>query len=526
MYQPIAERAENRIIKHSKKTIPNHFFYSDLFHIFALNEEGRFDPFERKIPLITTLSMASGEILDERYRAVWQHCLSLIKNQTSDDEFVKWFKPIVPLSFDGETLRIRVPDQGYVQYIEQNYISMLRPIIREEFGVKTKLHYAIPNATAGAGFAGGTGSGQQQALYSQTDTSTIKNPFIIPGIKKVTFDSQLNPELSFANHIEGDCNRLARSAGISISVAPGKTSFNPLFIYGGSGLGKTHIAQAIGLAIKERDANCKVLYVSSNRFQNQFQTAAWRGELSDFIQFYQMIDVLIIDDIQELAGKPGTQNIFFNIFSHLRMLGKQLILTSDRPPVELTDIEERLITRFKWGLSAQLTPPDLATKVGIIRHKCGKMGLEIGEEVVQFLAQNIKANVREIEGALTSLEAHSSLLGKRITLELAKSVMRDIVRIETREITVDSIIELTCSTLKVEREVLLSAKRTREVAQARQIAMYLCKQHTKTPLSSIGAALGGKNHATVLHACKTIPNLIETDKIIRQQVEEIERLLR
>lgn len=468
--------------------------------------------------------MASSEILDERYHAIWQHCLSLIKRQTSDDEFVKWFKPMVPLSFDGENLRVRVPDQSHVRHIEQNYISMLRPIIREEFGVKTRLHYAIPTATPAAQHGAG-GNHSHTSLYSQTDTSTIKNPFIIPGIKRETVDPQLNPELTFENHIEGDCNRLARSAGISISVAPGKTSFNPLFIYGGSGLGKTHIAQAIGWAIKERDQECKVLYVSANRFQSQFQTAAWRGELNDFIQFYQMIDVLIIDDIQELAGKPGTQNIFFNIFSHLRMLGKQLILTSDRPPVELTDIEERLITRFKWGLSAQLTVPDTATKIEIIRHKCGRMGLEVDEEVIHFLAQNIKANVREIEGALTSLEAHSRLLGKQITLELTKNVMRDIVKIETREITVDSIIELTCSTLKIDKSVLLSAQRTREVAQARQIAMYLCKRHTKTPLSGIGLALGGKNHATVLHACKTIPNLIETDKIIRQQVEEIERIL-
>lgn len=470
--------------------------------------------------------MASAEILEEQYNAIWQNCLSLIKNQTSDDEFVKWFKPMVPLSFDGENLRVRVPNQGHVQYIEQNYISMLRPIIREEFGVKTRLHYAIPNATVVPGSSySGTHTHGPASLYSQTDTSTIKNPFIIPGIKKVTFDSQLNPELTFDNHIEGDCNRLARSAGISISVAPGKTSFNPLFIYGNSGLGKTHIAQAIGLAVKERDPECKVLYVSSNRFQNQFQTAAWRGELNDFIQFYQMIDVLIIDDIQELAGKPGTQNIFFNIFSHLRMLGKQLILTSDRPPVELTDIEDRLITRFKWGLSAQLTPPDLATKIDILRHKCRKMNLEVEDAVIQFLAQNIRANVREIEGALTSLDAHSRLLGKRITLDLTKSVMRDIVRIETREITVESIIELTCATLKMDKTILLSAKRTREVAQARQIAMYLCKQYTKMPLSGIGLALGGKNHATVLHACKTIQNLIETDKIIRRQVEDIEKQL-
>lgn len=471
--------------------------------------------------------MTAGEISEEKYNTIWQNCLSLIKSQTTDDEFVKWFKPMVPLSFDGENLRVRVPNQGHVQYIEQNYISILRPIIREEFGVQTRLHYAIPAVNQSAPHPSFPVQGQHHTQHNQNHSgdTAIKNPFIIPGIKKISFDSQLNPELTFANHIEGDCNRLVRSAGISISVAPGKTSFNPLFIYGNSGLGKTHIAQAIGLAIKERDPECKVLYVSSNRFQNQFQTAAWRGELNDFIQFYQMIDVLIIDDIQELSGKPGTQNIFFNIFSHLRMLGKQLILTSDRPPVELTDIEERLITRFKWGLSAQLTPPDLETKIDIIRHKCQKMGLDAEESVIHFLAQNIRANIREIEGALTSLEAHSRLLGKRITLDLTKSIMRDIVRIETKEITVESIIDLTCEMLKVERTMIVSAKRTREVAQARQIAMYLCKLYTKAPLSAIGSALGGKNHATVLHACKTIPNLMETDKIIRRQVEAIEKQL-
>ncbi len=454
---------------------------------------------------------------EEKYHAIWQHCLSLIKDQTSDDEFVKWFKPMVPLGFDGENLRVRVPDQKHVQYIEQHYIPMLRHIIREEFGVKTRLHYAIPNAQPASAAAN---------IYHQTDTGTIKNPFVIPGIKKVTFDPQLDAELSFANHIEGECNRMARSAGLAVSVSPGKTPFNPLFIYGGSGLGKTHIAQAIGLAIKERDPECRVLYISSNHFQRQFQTSVHRSELNDFIQFYQTIDVLIIDDIQELAGKPGTQNVFFNIFNHLRLLGKQLILTSDRPPVELTDIEERLITRFKWGLSAELLPPDLETRTQIIRHKCRRLGLEMNDDIVNLLAHNIRANVREIEGALTSLGAHAHLLGKQLTLELTKSVMRDIVKMETREITVDYIISLVCEMLKLDRSLLISQKRTREVAQARQIAMYLCKQHTKAPLSSIGAALGGKNHATVLHACKTISNLIETDKIVRGQVETIERRLR
>ena len=453
------------------------------------------------------------------YEITWQNCLDQIKKNTTDEEFIRWFKPMEPLAFDGTVLKLKVPNQNHWQYIEKNYIPLLRPIIRNLFGIKARIQYAVPQAET-------IQPGAQPAGYPpKTDGNTIMNPFVIPGIKKMQFDPQLRPEFNFANHIEGECNRLARSAGIAVSVNPGKTSFNPLFIYGNSGLGKTHIGQAIGIATKERYPDMKVLYVSTSSFQSQFQNAAWRGELSDFIHFYQMIDVLIIDDIQELAGKPGTQNIFFNIFNHLRMLGKQLILTSDRPPVELKEIEERLITRFKWGLSAGLTPPDRETKIKILRTKCEKMNLRVEDDILEFLADNIKANVRELEGALTSLEAHCNLLGKKITMELTRNVMRDIVAINTREITIDSIIEIVCSTLAIEHKMLVSSKRTREIAGARQIAMYLCKQYTKAPLTTIGMALGGKNHATVLHACKTIPNLMETDKILRKQIEDIERKL-
>lgn len=457
------------------------------------------------------------------YEITWQNCLNQIKNNTSDEEFMRWFKPMEPLGFDGVILRLKVPNQSHWQYIEQHYIPLIRPIIRNQFGIKARIQYAVPQSEPVVVAQSSANESSTRGYVTKADTNTIKNPFVIPGIKKVQFDSQLQSELSFANHVEGECNRLARSAGVAISVNPGKTSFNPLFIYGNSGLGKTHIAQAIGLATKERYPDCKVLYVSTNHFQSQFQNAAWKGELSDFIHFYQMIDVLIIDDIQELAGKPGTQNIFFNIFNHLRMLGKQLILTSDRPPVELVDIEERLITRFKWGLSAGLVPPDHATKVKILQTKCDRMNLKIDTQILEFLAENIKANIRELEGALTSLEAHSHLLGKDITMALTRDVMRDIVHFSSREITVESIVELVCSTMSIDHSVIISSKRTREVAGARQIAMYLCKQYTKAPLTAIGAALGGKNHATVLHACKTITNLMETDKVIRKQVEEIEK---
>ena len=336
-------------------------------------------------------------------------------------------------------------------------------------------------------------------------------------------DPQLNPAYTFENFIEGDCNRLVRSTGISVALNPGKTPFNPLYIYGASGLGKTHVAQAVGMEVKQRFPNLQVLYVSMNKFQAQYTTAVLNKEVNDFIHFYQMIDVLIIDDIQELSGKPSTQNAFFNIFNHLQLAGKQLILTSDKPPVELKDIEQRLLTRFKWGLSAKLETPDYETKVKIIRSKIERLNVEIPEEVVAYLAENIQANIREIEGALASLVANAQFLGKRITVSLAKEILKVYVQFHQKEITIDLIKQVVCETLGIDTESFNSTRRTREIAQARQIARYLAKKHTKSPLTAIGAAIGGKNHATVLHSCKQISNLMETDRKFRNQMEEIER---
>ena len=450
----------------------------------------------------------------DQYRSAWNQCLGEIQRSVPSEEFARWFMPLEPLDFRAGVLRLGVPSKTHQEYIEQHYIPLLRPIIRNLFGVKTRLQYAIP-APAPAPAPAATA----------TSTTTVKNPFVIPGLRRVQFDSQLLGSLTFDTFIEGSCNRLARSAGKAISLAPGATAFNPLFVYGNSGLGKTHVAQAIGNAIKERDPECRVLYVSCNHFQSQFQNAAVRKELSDFIHFYQTIDVLIVDDIQEISGKTGTQNIFFNIFNHLKMIGKQVILTCDRPVVELEGIDERLITRFKWGLAAELTAPDFETKVAILKSKAQSMGLKLPTDVVDFLAENIKANVRELEGALTALDAQSRLLGKKISLELTRDVMRDIVSFTLKEVTIESIVELVCATFGVSRTELLSSKRTREIAGARQVAMYLCKAHTKAALSTIGASLGNRTHATVMHACKTVPNLMETDKMLKKQIEEIERKL-
>ena len=463
-------------------------------------------------------------VKNRTYGDVWQMCLSQIKEQTSDEEFSKWFKPIVPLDFDGTTLKLRVPNESYVYHIEKHFIPLLTPIIHQQFGLKTKLRYAVPQAEQPASTV--VSDADMTAINTfatQTNTTNIKNPFVIPGIRKLVIDPQLNPNYTFDTFVEGDCNRLCRSAGFSVAVDPGATPFNPLYIYGDSGLGKTHIAQAIGMEAKQRRPSMQVLYVSMNKFQAQFQTAHKRGEIPDFIHFYQMIDVLIIDDIQELTGKPGTQNVFFNIFNHLHLSGKQLILTSDKPPVELKDIEDRLLTRFKWGLSTQLNQPDHDTKVKIIRAKAQKMGAQISEEIVQLLADNISANVREIEGALSSLVANASFLGRKITTSLAKEILKAYVQLYLKEITIEHIIEVVCGYLALDPERFNSPERTREIAQARQIAMYLAKQHTKAPLATIGAAIGGRNHATVLHSCKAVSNLLETDKAFRRQVEEIEK---
>ncbi|MBQ1964312.1 MAG: ATP-binding protein, partial [Tidjanibacter sp.] len=295
------------------------------------------------------------------YNDVWQDCLARIRKQTSDEEFAKWFQPIVPIGFDGQTLRLRLPSEECVYHIEHNYIPSLRPIIYELFGDKTRLRYSVPQAGQAApqGYTPTEASTKPMAqAVAQNDTAKIKNPFIIPGIKKLVIDSQLNPNYTFETFVEGECNRLVRSVGLAVAIEPGKNAYNPLYIFGDSGLGKTHLAQAIGMEIKQRHPELQVLYVSMNKFQAQYTTAVLNKEPNDFINFYQMVDVLIIDDIQELSGnKSSTQNAFFNIFNHLHLTGKQLILTSDKRPSELSDINDRLLTRFKWGLAAELTQP-------------------------------------------------------------------------------------------------------------------------------------------------------------------------
>ncbi|HEX4886437.1 MAG TPA: chromosomal replication initiator protein DnaA, partial [Luteibaculaceae bacterium] len=325
--------------------------------------------------------------------------------------------------------------------------------------------------------------------------------------------------------VEGDCNRLARSAGYAVANKPGGTAFNPLFIYGATGLGKSHLAHAIGIEIKNKFPNKTVLYVTSEKFANQFIDAIKSNNVADFSHFYQMIDVLIIDDVHFFAGKEKTQDIFFHIFNHLHQTGKQIVLTSDKAPIELQGMEQRLLSRFKWGLSADLQAPNLETRIAILDKKMQADGIELPRDVVEYLAYSITTNVRELEGALISLIAQSSLNKKAVTIDLAKQMIDKFVKNTAREVSIDYIQKVVCDYFELGIDQMKSKTRKREVVQARQITMYFAKKMTKSSLASIGAHCGGKDHATVLHACRTVNNLSETDKQFRKYLEDLDKKL-
>jgi chromosomal replication initiator protein len=466
---------------------------------------------------------------------VWDNCLEIIKDNVSHQAFKTWFEPIKPIKIENEVLTIQVPSQFFYEWLEEHYVSLLRKIIKKEIGNEGRLEYSIimeNNVSNASPYTVKVPTSNTKAIKNKAvnvpldmNETQIKNPFIIPGIKKINIDSNLNPNYSFDNFIEGDCNRLARSAGFAVANKPGGTAFNPLLIYGGVGLGKTHLAHAIGIEIKNKSPEKTVLYVSSEKFTHQFIDAVKNNDVNDFSHFYQMMDVLIIDDVQFFAGKEKTQDIFFHIFNHLHQTSKQIILTSDKPPVEMQGLEQRLLSRFKWGLSADMQTPSLETRMAILEKKMYADGIDLPREVVEYLAYSITTNIRELEGALISLIAQSSLNKKSITLDLARQMIDKFVKNTAREVSIDYIQKVVCDYFDLPIELLKSKTRKREIVQARQIAMYFAKKMTKSSLANIGLHCGGKDHATVLHACRTVNNLAETDKHFRKYLEDLEKKL-
>lgn len=451
---------------------------------------------------------------------IWNKSLSIIKDNIEPAAYETWFAPIVPISYENDTLLLQVPTQFYYEFIEEKYLDLVARSLRRVTGSQTRLRYRVAYDKQD--------DRQRVEVSSQNvvipkQVRAFANPFESAPVDNV--DPRLKWEYNFEHFIEGESNRLARSAAMAIAEKPGQNPFNPLFLYGPSGVGKTHLVNAIGVAVKSENPNMRVLYLSANLFQLQFTEALRKSQINDFIHFYQTLDVLILDDVQEILGKKATQNAFFNIFNHLHQSGKQIVMTCDRMPAQLKDVEERLLTRFKWGLPAEIERPDLQLRKDILKHKVYKNGLDICEEVIDFIANNVTDNIRDLEGAIVSLLAQSTFQGKNIDLDLAATVVDNLVTVQPLALTIQQVTDAVCQYYHISETAIAAPSRKQEIVRARQVAMYLSKRLTPSSLGQIGKSMGNRNHATVSHALQTVQSLMESDRDFRQDVRSIERQL-
>ncbi|MBR5296903.1 MAG: chromosomal replication initiator protein DnaA [Parabacteroides sp.] len=461
--------------------------------------------------------------MQAEHHILWKECLDIIKDIVSEQIFTTWFEPIKPSSYKDKEFTIHVPTQFFYEYIEQHFSDLLGRVLKRVFGNDVKLLYTVGIADEAEQDitlpAGNEATSQQMG-------QAVNVPNLFSSKARQDWDSHLIAKYNFENYFEGISNRAVRSSSEEIAKNPGKTLFNPMFVYGASGVGKTHLCHAIGNRIQEIHPEKKVLYVSAHLFTIQYTEAVRKNTLNDFMYFYQGVDVLILDDIQELIGKDKTQNTFFHIFNHLHLLSKQLILTSDKAPVDLQGMEERLITRLKWGLTLEMERPDLDLRKKILKNKISHDGVQIPEDVFDFIASNVTENVRDVEGIVASLLAHSTAFNRPIDLPLARQVISRVVKIEKKQVSVESIMDVVCKYYNLEQAAIQTNSRKREIVQARQITMYLAKNYTESSLSHIGKIVGKRDHATVLHACRTVKDQIDTNKSFRSSVEEIETLLK
>ncbi len=476
--------------------------------------------------------------MDQDLSLIWERCLQFMRdnlNATEDNDDLKkleksfdlLFEKVEPISLVNHNLTLLVPSDFYKEYIEDNYLSLLSAALRKYIGKGVKLWYSVMENKP---------LGKQQPVVQNVKGNSVPapkvqeatpraknlvNPFIAPGIKKVAIEPNLNPNHSFDNFIEGESNKFASTVAKSIAKRPGATAFNPLFVHGGVGVGKTHLAHAVGLEVKNLYPEKVVLYLSSEKFIQQFVSAAKAQNKTDFQNFYQMVDVLIIDDIQFLSGKAATQDSFFHIFDYLHQNGKQIILTSDKAPVDIQDIQERIVSRFKWGLSAEIKSPDFDTRKKIILEKLHRDGIVLTDDMVDFLAGEVKSNVRELIGVINSVIAYSTVYKSDLSLELLKETINKIASTQKKVINIPYIQEVVCEYFGIKREDLLSKSRRREVALPRQLAMYFSKELTNATFSKIGEEMGGKDHSTVMYACDTIKDVSKIDKEIKKFVKDL-----
>lgn len=458
---------------------------------------------------------------------VWHGCLVKIQERVTSLSFKTWFQPIVPIKLVNNELTIQVPSQFFYDWVEQHYNSLIRETISGVLGDGAKLYYSIADDTK-----------QEELVFSQpengdgmaVDSSATQAPLVSlpPRFAVRTNDtspvqSNLNPRYTFENFIKGDSNQLARAAGMAVANNPGGTSFNPLVLYGGTGLGKTHLMHALGNHAIAIGKARRVVYVSSEKFTIEFVEAIQSDKVNDFSHFYRSVDLLIVDDIQFFSGKEKTQDNFFHTFNTLYQLGKQIVLSSDVPPKELKGLDERLISRFQSGLTADIQPPDLETRLAILRKKSEDNGFELPQDVIDFIASNVTSNIRELEGCLISLIARASLDNREINVELARDVLRMVVNDLKPPVNIDHIQRVVCTFFDIPEDLLRAKTRKQEVVGARQVAMYLAKELTNSSLKTIGLHFGGRDHSTVIHAYQSVEDRLKSDPVFKQNLDQLKR---
>ena len=457
----------------------------------------------------------------------WESCLQLIRGQISKKEYETWFEPIQIIAYDKQTLTFGLPSKYFYEFLSEHFGGLIYQAARRVFGEHTQLKYSLTDQTSHVTVNIEPAKQTVPTLHAPTtDEATGKKQQNVRMAPPQGLDPQLNPNYSFDNFIEGASNKLPRSVGQAIAEHPRQSTFNPLFIYGASGVGKTHLVNAIGAKIKELHPEKRVLYVSAHLFQVQYTDSVRKNTVNDFINFYQTIDVLIIDDVQEFASLTKTQNTFFHIFNHLHQNGRQLILTSDRPPTALQGMEERLLTRFKWGLLAEIEKPNQQLRHDILESKVQRDHLKMPEEVIDYVSENVNDSVRELEGVINSLMAYSVVWNRDIDLPLAEQIIKRAGKAENKPVTIDQIIDTACGYFNVKREDIFTKSRKQAIVQVRQVAMYLAQKYTKLSSARIGALVGNRNHATVLHSCKMVEDRLHVDKTFKAKMEEIEKLLK
>ncbi|MBR6031908.1 MAG: chromosomal replication initiator protein DnaA [Bacteroidaceae bacterium] len=464
--------------------------------------------------------------MNKNEQILWQRCLEMFRSNVSEQQFQTWFSPMRLKSYDAaqKELAVYIPSQFFFEYLEEHFRRLIHVTVSRFFGEDVTLTYEVEVA-------------DNVTVNQESDSNMVpeaapssfaanKSPMLAQAVGMAAdLDSQLNVHQSFSNFIEGSSNKLPRSVGQAIAEHPEQQTFNPLFIYGPSGVGKTHLVNAIGVRTKELHPEKRVLYLSAHLFMVQFTDARKNNVFNDFMHFYQSIDMLIVDDIQELAGMTATQNAFFHIFNHLRQNGKQIIMTCDRPPVSLQGMEDRLITRFKSGLMAEMEKPEEQLRRSILHSIVKHDGLSIPEEVVSFISHNVTGSVRELEGIIHSLLAYSVVYGKDIDLEFAQRILTGRIKVEKKDVTIDQIITCTCEHFNVKEEEVFGKSRKANIVTVRQMSMYLAHKHTKLTASKIGIYVGNRDHATVLHGIKTIDGRLKVEKELRHDLEELEEKL-